>query len=145
MAPSEFFVVLQKGIAGGFAPPTPSAVYTLTASPENPTVVLAQSQTREDGSPYLSEAAAPKAVEKSSAQSKLDELYSILKELPTEQPIGSEDIYGLDTSIFFGSSDLEWRNGGPQGCGGGQSEVQASSQQKALFKRAVDIVESLAS
>ncbi|KAG6835244.1 hypothetical protein H0H93_003580, partial [Arthromyces matolae] len=66
-------------------------------------------------------------------------------ELPTEFPPGSEDIYGLDTSIAWGSEDLEWVNGGPQGCGGGPSEVQATDEQKAKFKRAVDIVQELTS
>ncbi|KZT62853.1 hypothetical protein CALCODRAFT_489369 [Calocera cornea HHB12733] len=145
MAPSEFFVVLRQitGITGGFAPPTPSAVYTLTASSDNPSIVLIQSQTREDGTPSLSEPLAPKEVQKSSAQSKIDELEAILKQLPVEQPTGSQDIYGLDTSIFFGSNDLQWRNGGPQGCGGGYSEVQATDEQKELFKKAIGIVETL--
>ncbi|EJU06293.1 hypothetical protein DACRYDRAFT_19518 [Dacryopinax primogenitus] len=143
MAPSEFFVVLQKGITGGFAPPTPSAVYTLTASSDNPAVVLVQAQTREEGTPSLSDPLAPKEVAVSAAEGKINELESILKQLPVEVPTGSQDIYGLDTSIFFGSGDLEWRNGGPQGCGGGVSEVQATDEQKEKFKRAVEIVESL--
>jgi hypothetical protein len=65
--------------------------------------------------------------------------------LPTEQPPGSEDIFGQDTSIAFGSDDLEWANGGPAGCGGGTSAVQATEQEKAKFKRAVEIVQHLAS
>jgi hypothetical protein len=67
-----------------------------------------------------------------------------LKELPTEYPPGSEDIYRLDTSIAWGSDDLVWVNGGPQGCGGGVSTIQATDEQKAKFKRAVDIVKELA-
>lgn len=73
----------------------------------------------------------------------MDELHGILKEIPTEQPPGSEDIYGLDTSIAWQSDDLEWYNGGPQGCGGGQSFVQATAEDKAKFKRAVEIVNEL--
>lgn len=73
----------------------------------------------------------------------LDELYTILKSLPVESPPGSEDIYGLDTSIAFGSDDIMWQNGGPQGCGGGHSTVQATAEDKTKFKRAVDIVEKL--
>ncbi|TFY54976.1 hypothetical protein EVJ58_g8542 [Rhodofomes roseus] len=67
----------------------------------------------------------------------------ILKSIPTEQPPGSEDIYGLDTSIAFGSDDLMWMNGGPAGCGTGRSTVQATEEDKAKFKRAVKIVQEL--
>lgn len=94
----------------------------------------------------------------------MEELHSILKEIPTELPPGSEDIYGLDTGIMWGSEDLEWavscpslcprryliqfiwaisQNGGPSGCGGGTSDVQPTPEQKAKFKRAVDIVTEL--
>jgi len=66
-----------------------------------------------------------------------------LQDLPTEQPPGSQDIYGMDTSVAFGSADLEWFNGGPEGCGGGESAVQANDEQKAKFKRAVEIVQHL--
>lgn len=66
-----------------------------------------------------------------------------MKTLPVESPTGSEDIYGLDTSIFWGSDDLVWINGGPQGCGGGLSDTQATDEEKAKFKRAVDIVHEL--
>ncbi|KAJ3528641.1 hypothetical protein NM208_g10109 [Fusarium decemcellulare] len=77
----------------------------------------------------------------------IDELRGILKDLPTEQPPGSEDIYGLDTGIVWASNDDDgwvWTNGGPQGCGGGESFVHASADQKAQFARAVDIVYEIA-
>ena len=73
----------------------------------------------------------------------MDELYGILKELPVELPPGSEDIYGLNTSIMWADDTLQWQNGGPQGCGGGSSEVQATEEQKEKFKRAVAIVDEL--
>lgn len=96
---------------------------------------------REDGTSNLNELA-PKCIDpkKDDTTALVDELKSILKELPTEQPPGSEDIYGLDTSIAFGSDDFEWMNGAPQGCGGGESFVKASDEEKVKFKRAVDIV-----
>lgn len=74
----------------------------------------------------------------------MTELYDILKELPTEDPPASEDIYGLDTSIAWGSDDLMWCNGGPEGCGGGKSKFQPSEDQKAKFKRAVEIIHKIA-
>lgn len=36
-----------------------------------------------------------------------------------------------------------WMNGGPQGCGGGSSEVQATDEEKSKFRRAVEIVNEL--
>jgi hypothetical protein len=49
----------------------------------------------------------------------------------------------MDTSIAWGSDDLQWMNGGPQGCGGGKSQKQANDEEKAKFKRAVEIVNHL--
>ena len=49
----------------------------------------------------------------------------------------------MDTGIACGSEDLMWMNGGPQGCGGGVSQVQASDEDKRKFKRAVEIVNLL--
>ncbi|KAJ7092919.1 hypothetical protein B0H15DRAFT_832952 [Mycena belliarum] len=142
MAPAEYFVRLQHGITGGFAPPTPDAVYTLTQMPNTPSLAITAA-VRPSGTPSLQEAA-PTALSHSDATSALvDELHGILKAIPMEEPKGSEDIYGLDTSIAWGSDDLEWYNGGPQGCGGGRSMVQPTAEQKAQFKRAVEIVEEL--
>ena len=102
------------------------------------------SAVRPDGTPSLQDAL-PKSLSATDPETVklLDELHDILKTIPTESPPGSEDIYGLDTSIAFGSEDLMWMNGGPAGCGGGVSEVQATEEDKAKFRRAVQIVEQL--
>ncbi|KAG6887008.1 hypothetical protein C0992_001199 [Termitomyces sp. T32_za158] len=143
MPPSEYSFRLQKGIVGGFAPPTPDYIHTVTKASNN-TNLLVASSFRPDGTPQLQDAA-PKSLPATDYDALVDELHSILKKLPVESPPGSEDIYGLNISIAWGSEDLEWCNGGTQGCGGGMSEVQATDDQKALFKRAVDIVNELAS
>ncbi|KAG8697323.1 hypothetical protein FRC09_007940 [Ceratobasidium sp. 395] len=142
MPPQEFFVRLQHGITGGFAPPTPSAIHQLTRSSDEPANIFIQSMVRPDGEASLNDLG-PKQLPVDDHAHLVEELHSILKELPTEQPPGSQDIYGLDTSIAWGSDDLEWTNGGPQGCGGGVSDVQATPEQKEKFKRAVDIVTEL--
>ncbi|KAF9440704.1 hypothetical protein P691DRAFT_75228 [Macrolepiota fuliginosa MF-IS2] len=142
MAPSEYSFRLQKGIVGGFAPPTPDAIVTLTRADGKDNLLLNQSK-REPGTPSLTDLA-PKVLSSKEVEHLVDELHTILKDLPTEQPPGSEDIYGLNTSIAWGSEDLMWCNGGPEGCGGGQSAVQATDEQKTKFKRAVAIVEQLA-
>jgi len=142
MAPSEFALRLQHGITGGFAPPTPSAIYSLV-KPATQTLITIDSAVRQDGTPNLVSDASPKSLSSSDADKLVDELHGILKTIPTESPPGSQDIYGMDTSIFWGSEDLQWCNGGPQGCNGSDSSVQATAEDKAKFKRAVEIVNQL--
>ena len=162
MAPAEFSLRLQRGtlsflehpghdlmigstfvgITGGFAPPTPSAVYTVTASPQQSAYAIT-SQIRPDGTPTLQDAL-PKSLAPTSETSALvDELEGILRTIPTEIPVGSQDIYGMDVGLAYGSANLEWFNGGPAGCGVGESSVQASAEDKKKFARAVEIVEEL--
>ncbi|KIY46767.1 hypothetical protein FISHEDRAFT_66303 [Fistulina hepatica ATCC 64428] len=143
MPPAEFSMRLQHGIAGGIVPPTPSAIHTITLAKLHPTLAIA-SATRDPASNSLQDAA-PKSISASDehTQALLDELHSILKSIPTESPPGIEDIYGMDTSIFWGSEDLEWYNGAPQGCGFGISDVQPTEEDKAKFKRAVEIVQAV--
>ncbi|KAJ7054212.1 hypothetical protein C8F01DRAFT_1259957 [Mycena amicta] len=139
MAPAEYYVRLQRGITGGFAPPAPMAIFTMTQADGAPTLAITTSE-RTPGTRVLGDAV-PKSVTPDTAL--VEELHAILKSLPTESPPGSEDIYGLNTSIVWGSEDLEWCNGGPAGCGRGTSEVQASDEDKDKFRRAVEIVEQL--
>ncbi|KXN81991.1 hypothetical protein AN958_03338 [Leucoagaricus sp. SymC.cos] len=142
MAPQEYSLRLQKGIKGGFAPPIPDHIYTLTKASAKSDLLIASAK-REPGQPSLQDLL-PKNVPHTDDNEKLvEELHGILRELPMENPPGSEDIYGLDTSIAWGSEDLEWCNGGPEGCGGGKSSIQATAEQKEKFKRAVDIVQQL--
>lgn len=141
MAPSEYSLRLQKGITGGFAPAIPNAIYTITR-PKNQTTLNVSCAERSPGTPSLQELA-PKALSHLDAETLIDELHSILKKLPMESPPGSEDIYGLNISIAWGSDDLMWCNGGPEGCGG-VSQVKASEEQKMQFKRAVEIIEQIA-
>jgi len=150
MAPNEFFVRLQKGITGGFAPPTPSETHALTRSKDKPDQLVVNSQYRADGTPSLQSAdEQPKILsldgsDKDDNEKLIEELQDILKTLPTEQPPGSQDIYGMDISIAWGSHDLEWCNGGPGGVSGRESSVQPTAEEKAKFERAVEIVKQLA-
>lgn len=72
----------------------------------------------------------------------LRELQFILMTLPTEQPPGSEDIYGMDTSIMWGSDDFQWVNACTEGSGE-PSTVQVTDEQKEKFKRALAIADEL--
>lgn len=115
----------------------------MTGSPQQPDLRIT-SAVRPDGTPSLQDAM-PKTISATDASTVqlVDELHSILKTIPTESPPGSEDIYRMDTSIAFGSEDLMWVNGGPNGCGGGTSSVQPTEEDRKKFKRAVEIVETL--
>ncbi|EIW53769.1 uncharacterized protein TRAVEDRAFT_134014 [Trametes versicolor FP-101664 SS1] len=143
MSIPEFSLRLQHGITGGFAPPTPEAIITITGIPTQ-NLLNITSAVRPKGTPSLQDGA-PKSLSAADAHTAalVAELKHILSTIPTESPPGSADIYGLDTSIAFGSDDLVWQNGGPQGCGGGQSSVVPTEEEKAKFVRAVAIVKEL--
>ncbi|KAG8892038.1 hypothetical protein FRB99_003153 [Tulasnella sp. 403] len=152
--PDEFSLRIQHGIVGGFAPPTPDAIHILSRIPDDPSNILIQSAVRPSGQPELQQAA-PQALAAFSdsftaddsspknGNARIAELISILSSIPTEQPPGSEDIYGMNTGIAFQCGDFVWMNGGPQGCSGGVSEVQPTEEDKAKFRRAVEIVQGL--
>ncbi|RGP66715.1 hypothetical protein FSPOR_6455 [Fusarium sporotrichioides] len=137
MAPSEFFIRLQKGITGGFAPPTLSLIISMQVNGDDLQISINRNTVGD-----MSEESRTVAIV--DHEDTIDKLGEILHELPTEDPPGSEDIYGLDTGIAWGSEDLEWWNGGPNGVGGGQSSVQPTPEQKNKFKRAVEIVYKIA-
>ncbi|GFF38429.1 hypothetical protein IFM58399_05232 [Aspergillus lentulus] len=140
MAPSGYAIKLQRGITGGPQPQNPSFICTLYKDPDadDSQVYVQQTEPATTGSQESS-----KTINESDVNVLVEELYSILKKLPTEEPPGSEDIYGLDTSIMWESDDLRWWNGGPSGCEGGESSVRPTAEQKTMFKRAVDIVMSM--
>jgi len=142
MAPSQFYIQLQQGIAGGFAPPTPSAIHTLVRSRDDPSDIIVNSAVRPDGQASLGEAQTKK-LNVDSHSGLIDELESILSSIPTESPPGSEDIYRMDIGIQYGSDHVQWSNRGPAGCGTGHSETQPTEEQKAKFKRAVEIINEL--
>lgn len=111
-------------------------------SKEADSEVTVASLVREPGRPDL-ENLPQRTISSTRTDDLVNELETILKAIPTEVPPGSEDIYGLDTGIAWYSTVFEWNNGGPQGCGGGVSEVQATDGQKEKFKRAVEIIEEI--
>ncbi|KAF9235516.1 hypothetical protein BU15DRAFT_77921 [Melanogaster broomeanus] len=97
-ATTAFTITLQKGITGGFAPPTPSALYTLARAPESATFTVA-SQKRPPGTPSLQDPVI-KALFVEEHATELQELQEILGSIPPQYP-GAQDIYGSDTSIVY--------------------------------------------
>lgn len=126
---------LPSGIVGGFAPPEPTAQKSVTYTADTNSLQITSSSSSSN--------LGPKKVEKDSSVDPLvEELQAILRSIPTENPPGSEDIYGLNTSIMWGSDEFVWRNSCPEGCGG-SSSVQATDEQRAKFKRALEIADAL--
>ncbi|KLO12528.1 hypothetical protein SCHPADRAFT_998106 [Schizopora paradoxa] len=148
MAPSQFFVTLQSGVSGGFstasATTTSNAIVTLTKPTEQENIIVQTETTGGEGT-VGAQSTEPreKAISEGNSEELITELHDILKDLPTESPPGSEDIYGENAVIFWGSDDLQWKNGGPAEGGNGKSEVQATPEQKEKFKRAVEIIKQL--
>lgn len=122
-----------SGVTGGFAPAAPTDAKSVTFIPHTNTLQIKSSPSDSD----------PTSVKKDDAADALvKELQTILKSIPTEDPRGSQDIYGLGVSILWGSDDFVWQNVGPAGCGG-ISDVQATDEDKAKFKRALEIADTL--
>ncbi|KIJ39089.1 hypothetical protein M422DRAFT_258244 [Sphaerobolus stellatus SS14] len=146
MVAQEFFIICLShfciGINGGFAPPTPSAIHTLVRSKDSHSQIVVNSSVRPDWQPSLGEAQS-KHLNVDSHSPLIDELEFILKTIPVESPPGSQDIYGMDIGLAYGSDNLQWVNGGPTGCGQGYSENQATDEDKAKFKRAVEIINEI--
>lgn len=155
---SEYWPKLV-GIAGGFAPPNPTSVQQITSSLNDggTSSILLQTTTRDPDQRRLPDEPTAQSTFKHDAVvdnatkekvgdrvSKLvGELEAILRKLPMESPPGSKDIYGMDIGLTFGSDNVEWMNGGPQGCGGGVSDVEATDAEREEFKKALAIVDEL--
>jgi hypothetical protein len=149
MPPSEFSLRLQHGIVGGFMPATPLALHTVTLAGDAPhTLTVSSALPPPQGEVSVAGGLQESSVKSLSTQDDdvpdlLDELHAILKMIPTESPPGSEDIYGMNISIAWGSEDLQWQNQGPDGCIRYKSETQPTEEDKAMFRRAVEIVNIL--
>jgi len=124
----SFHLQLTEGIVGGFKPPTIRRVVEITGDRDTVFVKRSSLKGRDD---YEVQQGVITSQEVTAFMTKLP---ANLGALPTENPQGGEDIYGLDTSISFQTEGFEWRNGGPEGCTGQESIVKPSAEQKALFK-----------
>ncbi|KAI8096048.1 hypothetical protein BDF21DRAFT_458288 [Thamnidium elegans] len=134
-----FQVVLREGITGGFAGPTVKQVVDIKGD-ENGADIMQATLKPNSRSDYHTQVG---GVSSEQLNSFLELLKQELQALPTEEPQGSEDIYGQDISLSFFSDDFQWSNGGPEGCTQGESKQQASPEQKEKFKELVSVVKGL--
>ncbi|KAG0166392.1 hypothetical protein DFQ28_007262 [Apophysomyces sp. BC1034] len=133
---SMFQVVLREGITGGIVAPTIKQVIEIRGDGTNADIrhSMLKSESKTD---YLVQGGSLSTQE---IQDVLVNLKQQLQQLPTEEPAGSEDIYGQDISIALLTDDFQWQNGGPEGCVGGESSRQATPEQKLKFKALVEML-----
>ncbi|KAI8086080.1 uncharacterized protein BX664DRAFT_334866 [Halteromyces radiatus] len=126
-----FQIILREGITGGFVGPTIKQMVEIRGDDTGASIVHANLKpaTKTDYTTQTGQLAAE------DIKNLTMSLKETLGQLPVEEPIGSEDIYGFDTSIAFFSDDgFQWQNGGPEGCGHQPSSIQASPEQKQAFQ-----------
>ncbi|CAO3646919.1 unnamed protein product [Cunninghamella echinulata] len=129
-----FQIVLREGITGGFVGPTVKQAVEIRGDETGASIVHSnlKPSTKAD---YTTQVG---TLSTEQVQTLVTGIQDQLQQLPVEEPLGSEDIYGLDTSIAFFSDDFQWQNGGPEGCGHGSSSKQPSEEQKQQFQEIVN-------
>ncbi|KAI6126901.1 hypothetical protein F5141DRAFT_362518 [Pisolithus sp. B1] len=138
-------VVFQKGITGGFAPPTPSALYSLEVG-EDGTDLTISSQIRPHGTPALQPPVTRTLAINSGDIALLAELKRILSSIPPQYP-GAQDFYGKDISIVAIQAPLSLvppvqtiSGGVPYGTAAAYALQPPTEEQIESFNRAVEIV-----
>ena len=123
-------------------PPTPSAVHEIKYAAD--TGVTIDTHLRREGARDLHPPTTKTVAETSegSVDALVKELEGILQNIPQTDE-SSADIYGLDVGVFFGSDNIQWRNGASEGCGGATAENEPTAEQKTKFRRAVEISDEL--
>ena len=127
------YVRLVRGVVGGIVPARVRFTAGLYEDRASCAVVVADFE--EGGPAPLRGTVAPRSV--------LDTLLESLDrvgawELPVELPPGSEDLYGMNTSLWLSDSLRRWHNGAPSGCVHGRSEVRPTDAQRTAFAAVVE-------
>ncbi|KAN0094888.1 hypothetical protein V8E55_003175 [Tylopilus felleus] len=138
--PDDFKIVLQKGIEGGFAPPTPHARYDITRTTKSD-VFTVSTELRAHGTPNLGP---PKKQELKVADhaESIARLQNLLRDLPTQYP-GAEDLYGRNISIVHATDAGAFVNFYRSGMAAGFGIPLPTEEQRAQFDEAVTIIEKL--
>ncbi|KIJ59850.1 hypothetical protein HYDPIDRAFT_170550 [Hydnomerulius pinastri MD-312] len=141
MSVAAFTITLQKGITGGFAPPTPNALYRLVKEAESSTITVV-SQVRPLGTPSLQDAVI-KSISLDDHSAEIEELQGILTAIPPQYP-GAADLYGLDISIIYDTKEFVASGASQYGSAAGLGVAPPTEEEKAKFQRAIDIIKGLA-
>lgn len=136
----------QTGIAGGFAPPVPSALHHLSLEAQDTPHILLLSQFPSNPAPEQQDLRPKNIPISGDTTSLVKELEAILRKLPTEK-VPSKDIYNRNIGIFWqGPDGFEWVNSAPEGCGSFEdttTTVTVTEDNRKAFDRAVEITEVL--
>jgi len=127
------YVRLVRGVVGGIVPAQMRLTAGLYEDGASCAVVVADFEG--GATAPLRGAVVPRLV--------LDALLSSLDQmgawdLPVERPFGSEDLYGMDTSLWLSDGLRRWHNGAPSGCVRGRSEAQPTDAQRQTFAAAIE-------
>ncbi|KAI9569318.1 hypothetical protein HD554DRAFT_604452 [Boletus coccyginus] len=129
----NFKIVLQKGIKGGFAPPTPNAIYVITRSAKSDVFTLS-TEIRAHGTPRLGPAKTQELKVADHVKT-LARLQDLLRDLPTQYP-GAEDLYGRDISIVHVTEPAGFVDLHRSGSAAGHGVLPPTEEQKAQFVEA---------
>ncbi|RHZ56072.1 hypothetical protein Glove_406g38 [Diversispora epigaea] len=136
-----FKIQLTEGIVGGFKPATVRRRVEIEGD-ENGGIIL-HSTLKESKGNKNKYKTFQGVLTSQQVGTFINNTKTTLTSLPTEDPMSGQDIYGFDTSIEFYSEGFEWRNGGPEGCGGQESEFSPTPEQKALFQELIQKIISI--
>ncbi|RUP50916.1 hypothetical protein BC936DRAFT_137119 [Jimgerdemannia flammicorona] len=128
----SYRIQCKQGIVGGIVAPTVKQLVEIEGDKTGATVRFSTRKARREYNTLKGE------ISGQEVQTLVSDLRSELHNLPTEQPVGAQDIYGFDISISFDWNDFHWQNGGPEGCVQFTSSVQPTVAQKQKFKELVD-------
>jgi hypothetical protein len=127
------YVRLVRGVVGGIV--QARVRFTAGMYEDRAACAVVVADFEEGGSAPLRGTVAPRSV--------LDTLLESLNrvgawELPVEVPPGSEDLYGMDTSLWLSDGLRRWHNAAPSGCVHGRSEARSTEAQRAAFAAVVE-------
>jgi hypothetical protein len=124
---------LTKGVTGGFMP----------AIARKKVVIEKNSQVQISN--WEDNVSASATVNDGSIEAKIQEIVHKVSKLPTEIPIGAQDIYGFDVMIeIISGNKLLWKNVPNQGCNIIPSEVQPDAEQVETFQNAMEAILNMA-
>jgi hypothetical protein len=135
-------IKLVEGVVGGFMPAVPRKQILIEI--DGPTVTIEKHLKSTDEKAVDGYLTTKATLETTKIKAEIDSFVSSVRVLPTEQPLGSQDIYQQDISIFVESDGFRWANVPNQGCDIQESTVKPTQAQKDQFKAIVQKIHQLA-
>ncbi|KAJ1564431.1 hypothetical protein HK096_008019 [Nowakowskiella sp. JEL0078] len=125
-------ITLVDGVVGGFAPASPSSQINLIVK-KNDSVNVKNYIRKDIVADQFRLLETPPTFSSKEISAFATDIVSMFKDLPTEQPPGSSDIYGFNISINIDAPGFRWENRPNDGCVISESSIQPSEEQKKKF------------